>query len=767
MKTRFLLVFMAMMLPLLVNAQTYYDIEVNGIYYKLNNETKEATVVANTGYKDGFGGGWSILNTRYSGNLVIPETFTSNGQTYTVTKIDGQVRNLDYYESLGAFEGCTGLTSITIPKSIKNIGHDAFSGCTSLNAVYISDMTVWCNIIFDLHDRYLNYCPAANPLYYAHSLYLNGILISDLVIPYDLTKIGTGSFIGSNIKSVTIPKSVNTINSYAFDACDNLNDVYIYSKGISSIDDISSFKDVGNLTLHIRERYKTNFIDSEDDSFNGVSIWEKFGKVEYIEGVDFHLIYKVDDKEYKNIWYEEGESIAPEAEPTKEGYSFSGWSEIPETMPDHDFTVTGTFSPNTYKLAYIVDGEEYKVVEVKCDAAITAEACPTKKGMTFSGWSDIPETMPAKDVTVTGSFSWSKNTVDNVIYEVSDTINNYCKAIGNESASGAIKIAEAVDFDFSYNVTTITDNAFNGCKDITSIEIPATVTTIGERAFASIDKLTDVTIYAEEVPETDRTAFENSYIEDYVALHVPAASIDKYKEVAPWKNFKSIVAIDGTEEDDNTEEGDDVVNPEEGDTDETNVGEDVIPVSGAKQTTWCSAYDLDFTGVEGVKAYIASGYDRETGIIWLTRVNKVPAGEGILIIADKGDYTIPHVSTSAYYANLMVGTLKAMVLNETDGEYTNYYLSNGTSGVGFYKVNGSVDIKANRAYLPLLKGTTKANTRFIGIGFEDEDGTTGIEVQSSIFNLQSKDVYYNLQGQRVDNPAKGIYIRNGKKVIVR
>ena len=68
---------------------------------------------------------------------------------------------------------------------------------------------------------------------------------------------------------------------------------------------------------------------------------------------------------------------------------------------------------------------------------------------------------------------------------------------------------------------------------------------------------------------------------------------------------------------------------------------------------------------------------------------------------------------------------------------------------------------------------------FGGVNGED-DGTTGIEVplgqrplategtqESSIFNVQSKDVYYNLQGQRVDNPTKGLYIRNGKKVVIK
>ena len=52
-----------------------------------------------------------------------------------------------------------------------------------------------------------------------------------------------------------------------------------------------------------------------------------------------------------------------------------------------------------------MDGETYKTADVEYGADITPETAPTKEGYTFSGWSEIPETMPAKDVTVTGSFT--------------------------------------------------------------------------------------------------------------------------------------------------------------------------------------------------------------------------------------------------------------------------------------------------------------------------------------------------------------------------
>lgn len=60
----------------------------------------------------------------------------------------------------------------------------------------------------------------------------------------------------------------------------------------------------------------------------------------------------------------------------------------------------------------MVDGETYKTYEVEYGASITPEDEPTKEGYTFSGWSEIPETMPAKDVTVTGSFTFIDAIVD-------------------------------------------------------------------------------------------------------------------------------------------------------------------------------------------------------------------------------------------------------------------------------------------------------------------------------------------------------------------
>ena len=151
-------------------------------------------------------------------------------------------------------------------------------------------------------------------------------------------------------------------------------------------------------------------------TINNIALSDYEGKVTNEDGISvgvkvtnfFTLLYKVDGEDYKSYEIEYGASITPEAEPTKEGYIFSGWSEIPETMPAHDVTITGTFSKGEYKLIYMVDGEVYKTVSYDFGAIITPEPAPIKEGYTFSGWSDIPETMPANDVTVTGTFTINK-----------------------------------------------------------------------------------------------------------------------------------------------------------------------------------------------------------------------------------------------------------------------------------------------------------------------------------------------------------------------
>ena len=119
----------------------------------------------------------------------------------------------------------------------------------------------------------------------------------------------------------------------------------------------------------------------------------------------YKAVFKIGDEiiDTKTIVF--GDAVtAPEA-PAKEGHTFAGWQDVPATMPAHDIEIQGSYTVNKYALTYKVDGEEYKVVEVEFGATIVPEADPVKEGYTFSGWQGLPETMPANDVEVTATFS--------------------------------------------------------------------------------------------------------------------------------------------------------------------------------------------------------------------------------------------------------------------------------------------------------------------------------------------------------------------------
>ena len=81
---------------------------------------------------------------------------------------------------------------------------------------------------------------------------------------------------------------------------------------------------------------------------------------------------------------------------------------------------------------------------------------------------------------------------------------------------------------------------YNGCSKLTSVTIGSGIKSIEATAFASCPELIDVYCYAGNVPNTQTSAFEGSYVE-YATLHVPAASINTYKEKEPWKYFKKPV----------------------------------------------------------------------------------------------------------------------------------------------------------------------------------------------------------------------------------
>ena len=171
--------------------------------------------------------------------------------------IPNSVKSIEW----NAFWGCTGLTSITLPESLTVVDEYAFNSCNNLAAVYISDLEAYLKIVFKDGDF------PSNPLYYAHHLFLSSKEIIDLVIPNGVTYIGSGAFInGSSLKSVYIPNSVTWIRSQAFRGCTSLTFITIPSS-VTSIER-GAFSGCSNLTNFVSEIEKPFKIDNS--VFNGI-----------------------------------------------------------------------------------------------------------------------------------------------------------------------------------------------------------------------------------------------------------------------------------------------------------------------------------------------------------------------------------------------------------------------------------------------------------------------------------------------------------------
>ena len=212
-----------------------HDFEVDGIYYNINGN--EAAVT--------YRGTFAFQYDEYTGDAVIPESVTYDGVTYPVTTIGHS-----------AFEGCSGMTSITIGSSVTSILERAFYGCYNLDRVNITDLAAWCKIDFVYFDEEFQSFVRpddTSPFVYANHLYLNGEEVKDLVIPATVTSINNGAFYCcEGLTSVYFPSSVTTIGVQAFAGCKGLADV-TFSNSISF--GLQAFEGCSNLTSLILPAY--------------------------------------------------------------------------------------------------------------------------------------------------------------------------------------------------------------------------------------------------------------------------------------------------------------------------------------------------------------------------------------------------------------------------------------------------------------------------------------------------------------------------------
>ncbi len=389
------------------------------------------------------GNGINILNnnTFYQckklGKIVIPDVVETIGEycfygcsTLTHAEIGDNVKTIKY----NAFQNCTSLSEIRIPESTTEIDSYTFGGCRQLSDVVIEDRVTTLALGSNGSSPLFADCPLdsvyiGGKITYntssekGYSPFYRNTSLRTVVITDKEEQIYENEFYGcTNLKNVAIGNGVKSIGNYAFSGCSNL-DGFSFGSNLEEIG-TEAFSDCTNLTTITSHAAVPPTCGNQalDDinkwscvlkvpqsyaaAYQAADQWKEFFFIEdVVEVKKYALTYMVDGKVYYTDSLAHKVTLTAIEEPVKEGYTFSGWDKVLATMPAEDVVINGTFTINTYKVEYVVDGETYRTDEVAYNDTLILVEEPTKEGHTFSGWSEAPETMPANDITISGTFT--------------------------------------------------------------------------------------------------------------------------------------------------------------------------------------------------------------------------------------------------------------------------------------------------------------------------------------------------------------------------
>lgn len=357
-----------------------------------------------------------------------------------------------------AFNSCQCLKSVYLPNGITTIDVWAFTDCWQMKSFYMPNSVVNIGWGVFIGCNNLEYIKLSSSLTEMPSTF-GMTKIKSIVLPSGITYIRSGIFGQCD--------SLNTMVCYAsaiplleegnasapiFPSNISQGTLYVPAESVSAYQAAPGWQDWGTIlpivpvdSIHLEN------ISIEKDAFYNISIQvfpsnvtegqifysssnpkiakiDRYGIItavgvgeatitaETLDGKTatctvtvspqaYVITYYLDGDIYRTDTIQYGNTIVPLPNPIREGYTFNGWSEIPFTMPANDVIVTGNFSINSYQLIYKVDGETVSSESIAFGTVLTERQEPTKEGYTFSGWSEIPATMPANNVEVTGSFS--------------------------------------------------------------------------------------------------------------------------------------------------------------------------------------------------------------------------------------------------------------------------------------------------------------------------------------------------------------------------
>lgn len=847
-----------------------YDIEIDGIYYNLNNETMEAEVTYRSGYK-------------YSGSLSIPSSITYSDKSYIVTAIGKTAFSMctdltsivmsNCITSIGtnAFSGCRSLTSIEIPENVTSIGNSAFNFCIVLTSIEIPKSVTCignsafrgCNgltsISVNSENSVYNSKDDCNAIIETST---NTLIVGcqNTIIPNDVTTINNNAFYNcTGLTSIEIPENVSNIGNYAFYGCTSLSSIEI-PESVESIGD-GTFQNCSELTSINIPKNVMSIGNSAFCGCNGLtSVSVNSENSVYDSRNDCNAIIETSTN---TLIVGCQNTVIPNNVSDIDNYAFYNCTgltsiEIPESVSNIGnyafYGCTGLTSIEIPTSANIGEYAFYNCTSLATIDIPNSITCIGNKAFHNTAWYDNQSdgliyagliaykykgTMPNNTSIVvdngttcilgecfndcTGLISIE---IPNSVTSIGESAFQNCTGlttveipnsvtyIGSSAFSGCSALSSV---SISNSITTINSSVFYGCRGLYSITIPKGVTSIGTSAFENCYELWDVTIpegvtsigasafcgcrsiSSITIPESVTTIGSKAFYEarfnsivipknvvdiGYAAFsrsdYVPSGHgleyvISKVKNPCAyygffayvWGSCRLIIPYGTT-----------AVYEEAGWTTATYGGlsvfcggieeapqEDVsVTIGSAGIATYCYDHDLDFSGIEGLNAYIVSGFSPSTGKLTLTPVTEVPAGEGLLLKGAEGSYEVPFTTTDMYYSNLLQGVTTATEISPTDGDQTNFILANGKHGIGFYTLSGTGELAAGKAYLHLPTSAVEAmEARCFTLDFENDEATGIMEHEMKV----DEDVYFDMQGRRVLRPSSGIYIVNGKKVIIK